>query len=112
MPIASGFPQLPYGILVTVTSPNQFTSGYVVVLFKGRPGEIGADLPGSIPVLGDEDVYDNPKLTNQLQLMWNSATSTYTLRIGKTPLGGGNLLHVTAFAVGEIHVLRVLLFDE
>ena len=108
--IASNSPEFVYRLLVTIESRNEFTSGYIVVQFEGKPGEILADLPDSKPVLGGEDVYDNPELMSQL--IWNSTTTTYALRIGKTPFGDGRVLHVIAFAVKDVHVVRVLFFDE
>lgn len=101
--------EFPYCLLVTIATPQNATSGYVVVQLDSRIAGMESDFQGSKVAL-ESDVSDNDELAKLLA--WNSPTTVYALRIGKTPLRISTPIHIIVFASKEFHVSKVQLFDE
>jgi hypothetical protein len=102
-------PPFSYSLLVTIETKKEATSGYIIVQFDARVGGVSCDFADSKLVF-QSDVIDNEEVSRLLT--WNSATTTYALRIGGAPFRPQQPIHVVALAGNDFHVSKVLLFDE
>ena len=103
-------PGVHYKNVVTIETKDDITSGYVVVQFSGRYAAMWADLANSKLVVNGADVIENSELVKLLQ--WNPEMPIFVLKIGKTPFLISRPIHVVAEGGTQVHVSKVLYFDE
>jgi hypothetical protein len=112
MQVAAERADIPHKIVVTIETTTDITSGYVFVQFAGRYTLMSSDFADAKPLAGGRDVIDNPELAKLLELVWNPTMSVYAVKIGKTPLTSDRPIHVVVESHEEVHVAKVLFFEE
>jgi hypothetical protein len=101
----------PFEIIITIKTDKIISSGYVLVEFTSGMAGAATDFHDSGYIIGNESfLSDNKRLSDYLSQL--KTGRVYPLAIGKTPLSPDNPVHVEAYALTEIHVSKVLLFDE
>jgi hypothetical protein len=108
--LPSGNKTFPISVVITIDSPETISSGYVVVLIDGSAASVRSDLEDSELVMDGKDVVENRQLSQLL--VWNPGRITYAIKIGKTPFYKGQPIHVATEGKEQIHVSRVLYFEE
>jgi hypothetical protein len=100
-----------YQEVITIDVPNDTQSGYIVVLFDGRPATVGGDLADATFIATDRDVIDDKQLTD-IVAAWDPAKSHYALKIGRTPVFKDKPIHIFTEAPQPVTASQVLYFEE
>jgi hypothetical protein len=108
--VASEKPIVPYKMVVTIETKTDLLSGYVLLQFIGQHASVWWDFADAKDILDGHDVIDDPELERLLQR--NPTMSVLALKIGRTPFLSSRPINVVVEAFEQIHVAKVLFFDE
>lgn len=103
---ATGMPEFPYEIVVTIETTRELANGYILVKLNGAYSEARCDLEGFQNISNDQ-LSENHEL---LDLM--AKRQGIAFEIGKTAFTPGKPIHVTASAKEPFHVSSVMFFDQ